>query len=73
MVKNAIQSWIEGEKAIVIVRDRSIGTLPIDYFLGRLVVCAQCIRSVHDVQGLSVYKPLCVETHRLSLHPHTEP
>jgi len=33
------------------VGDRSIGSLPIDYFLGRLVVCAQCTRSVHDVQG----------------------
>ena len=34
------------------VGDKSIGTLLIDCFLGRLVVCAQCTRSVHDVQGL---------------------
>jgi len=35
------------------------------------------VHSVHDLctmyRGRNIYKPLCVETHRPSLHPHTEP
>jgi len=49
------------------VGDRSIGTLPIDYFLGRLVVCAQCVDLCTMYRGWDVYKPLCVETQRPSL------
>ena len=58
---------------LVIVGDRSIGTLPIDYFFGRLVVCAQCVDLCTMYRGWDVYKPLCVKTHRPSLHLHTEP